>query len=58
MKVVLAFDKFKGSATAQQLNEAAQESLRGLDNISTVCVPIADGGDGTTVVLAASHQGQ
>lgn len=58
MKVVLAFDKFKGSATAQQLNEAAQDSLRGLDDVSTVCVPIADGGDGTTDVLAASLQGQ
>ena len=58
MKVVLAFDKFKGSATAQQLNEAAQESLRGLDCITTAAVPIADGGDGTTTVLASSCQGQ
>ena len=58
MKVVLAFDKFKGSATAQQLNEAAQESLRGLGDITTVCVPVADGGDGTTRVLAANRQGQ
>ena len=58
MKVVLAFDKFKGSATAQQLNEAAQESLRGLDCITTATVPIADGGDGTTTVLASSCQGQ
>lgn len=58
MKVVLAFDKFKGSATAQQLNRAAQESLCGLNDITTVTIPIADGGDGTTAVLAASHQGQ
>ncbi len=58
MKVVLAFDKFKGSATAQQLNEAAQESLRGLDCITTATVPIADGGDGTTTVLASSCHGQ
>lgn len=58
MKVVLAFDKFKGSATAQQLNEAAQESLRGLDCVTTATVPIADGGDGTTTVLASSCQGQ
>jgi glycerate kinase len=58
MKVVLAFDKFKGSATAQQLNDAAQESLRGLDCITTTTVPIADGGDGTTTVLASSCQGQ
>lgn len=58
MKVVLAFDKFKGSATAQQLNEAAQESLRGLDCVTTATAPIADGGDGTTTVLASSCQGQ
>lgn len=58
MKVVLAFDKFKGSATAQQLNEAAQDSLCGFDGIKTVSVPVADGGDGTTRVLAASSKGQ
>jgi glycerate kinase len=58
MKVVLAFDKFKGSATSQQLNEAAQESLCGLDNVLTVCVPVADGGDGTTAVLASALQGR
>lgn len=58
MKVVLAFDKFKGSATAQQLNRAAQESLCGLHDVTTVTIPIADGGDGTTAVLAASRQGQ
>ncbi len=58
MKVVLAFDKFKGSATAGQLNEAAQDSLRGLDDVTTVCVPVADGGDGTTEALAAHLQGQ
>lgn len=58
MKVVLAFDKFKGSATAQQLNEAAQQGLCGLDNVTTVCVPVADGGDGTTAVLAANRKGQ
>lgn len=58
MKVVLAFDKFKGSATAQQLNEAAQDSLCGLDLIKTACVPVADGGDGTTAVLAANRKGQ
>ena len=58
MKVVLAFDKFKGSVTSQQLNEAVQEHLRGLDDVTTVCVPVADGGDGTTAVLAARRCGQ
>ena len=58
MKVVLAFDKFKGSATAQQLNEAAQDCLCGFDGIKTVTVPVADGGDGTTEVLASTCKGQ
>ena len=58
MKVVLAFDKFKGSVTSRQLNEAVQEHLRGLDGVTTVCVPVADGGDGTTEVLAANCKGQ
>ena len=58
MKVVLAFDKFKGSATAQQLNEAAQQSLCGLDHVTATCVPVADGGDGTTAALAATRYGQ
>ena len=58
MKVVLAFDKFKGSATSLELNEAAQESLCGLDDVTTACVPVADGGDGTTAVLASTMPGQ
>lgn len=58
MKVVLAFDKFKGSATAQQLNDAAMQSLCGIVGVTAVSVPIADGGDGTTAVLASNCQGQ
>ena len=58
MKVVLAFDKFKGSATAQQLNDAARQALDHHEGLTAVCVPVADGGDGTTVVLAANRQGQ
>jgi len=57
-RIVLAFDKFKGSATAQQLNEAAQDGLCGLGGVSTISVPVADGGDGTTAVLAANRTGQ
>ena len=58
-KVVLAFDKFKGSATAQQLNQAARQAALGCcDGLDVVCVPVADGGDGTTAVLAANRQGQ
>ena len=58
MKVVLAFDKFKGSATAQQLNDAARQAVENHEGLTVVSVPIADGGDGTTAVLAANMQGQ
>ena len=58
MKVVLAFDKFKGSATAQQLNDAVSGALSTIDGIDVVCVPVADGGDGTTAVLANANHGQ
>lgn len=57
MKVVLAFDKFKGSATSQQLNHAAQQALNGCEGLEVACVPVADGGDGTTAVLASSSRG-
>lgn len=57
MKVVLAFDKFKGSATATQLNAAARDALNDIEGLTVVTVPVADGGDGTTSVLAAAMQG-
>ncbi len=58
MKVVLAFDKFKGSVTSRQLNQAAQQAIGGCEDVTAVCVPVADGGDGTTEGLAATRQGQ
>ena len=58
MKVVLAFDKFKGSVTSRQLNQAVQQAIGGCEDVTAVCVPVADGGDGTTEVLAATRQGQ
>ena len=58
MKVVLAFDKFKGSVTSTQLNEAALQAIDGCEGVTAVCVPVADGGDGTTGVLAATCAGQ
>jgi glycerate kinase len=58
MKVVLAFDKFKGSVTSRQLNQAAQQAIGGCEGVTAICVPVADGGDGTTEVLAATRTGQ
>jgi glycerate kinase len=58
MKIVLAFDKFKGSATSQQLNYAVQQALSDYEGLSVISVPLADGGDGTTAVLASNMQGE
>lgn len=58
MNVLLAFDKFKGSATARQLNKTARQALETREGLSVTCVPVADGGDGTVDVLAASSPGQ
>ena len=59
MKIVVAIDKFKGSATSAQLSRAIESSIKKeLPLCKVVKVPIADGGDGTTTVLASSCQGQ
>lgn len=58
MKVVLAFDKFKGSATASQLNDAARQALDGIQGVTVASFPVADGGDGTTAILANASLGQ
>ena len=58
MKIVLAFDKFKGSATSQQLNNAVQQALSDHEGLSVISVPLADGGDGTTAVLASNKKGE
>ena len=48
MKVVIAIDKFKGSATSEQLAQViGEEILSVCPDAQVVAVPIADGGDGT-----------
>ena len=48
MKIVIAIDKFKGSATAQQLAQCINDAIvRKMPDAITCQVPIADGGDGT-----------
>ena len=58
MKIVLAFDKFKGSASAEQLNNTARQAIEDCRAADIVSVPVADGGDGTTAVLAATRKGE
>lgn len=48
MKIVIAIDKFKGSATSQQLSQAIGEEISRLcPDAQVVAVAVADGGDGT-----------
>lgn len=48
MKVVIAIDKFKGSALSHQLSQViSKEIARLCPSAQVVAVPIADGGDGT-----------
>lgn len=51
--IVLASDSFKGSATSREVESYLEEGLRRvLPDVPVVCVPIADGGEGTLDALA------
>jgi glycerate kinase len=49
MRVLVAPDKFKGSLTAAEVAGHIATGLRRVagDGVTTACVPVADGGDGT-----------
>lgn len=53
--VVLAFDKFRGTATAAQLTEVAARSARGV-GWNPIPVPLADGGEGSLEVLGGPNR--
>lgn len=54
MRVVLAVDKFKGSATADEVAGALAEGWLAQDpDAELVAVPVADGGDGTVAAVVA-----
>jgi len=58
MRIVIAPDSFKESLDAQAVAQAVARGLRRvLPNIETVCVPVADGGEGTTEALVAATAG-
>jgi glycerate kinase len=65
MRVLIAPDKFKGSLSAHQVAEAMARGLRrawaraggGLP-LEIDCVPMADGGEGTTAALVAATGGR
>ena len=53
MRIILAFDSFKGSLTAAEAVAAAQEGVRAaLPGAEIVPLALADGGEGTTQALS------
>lgn len=48
MKIVIASDSYKGSLDSSQVNEAMRKGiLRVFEDAEIICIPIADGGEGT-----------
>lgn len=59
MRLLLAFDKFKGSLSSQQVGEAFAAGWREVRPDDAVeLLAIADGGDGTTAALVAGLGGE
>ncbi len=57
MKIVIAIDKFKGSASSVQLAQYIKDAILSYKaDAKIVVVPIADGGDGTMVALKQLFQ--
>jgi len=54
-RIVIAPDKFKGSLSANEAAEAIERGLRSVPGFvaSVVCIPMADGGEGTVDVFLA-----
>ncbi len=59
MKILLAPDSFKGSASSRELCELMEKALRGkLPDAEIVKLPMADGGEGTVEALVLASRGR
>ncbi|MCC6444611.1 MAG: glycerate kinase [Armatimonadetes bacterium] len=59
MKILIAPDSFKGSLPAPEVARAIERGIRAaLPGAETVCLPLADGGEGTVEALIASTGGR
>ena len=59
MKIVLAFDSFKGNMSAREVCETAAQGIRSvLPDAETVILPMADGGEGTAEAMMAALGGE
>jgi glycerate kinase len=58
MKILIAPDSYKGSLTALEVGEAMKQGLAGRwPDAEIFLVPMADGGEGTTLALAQATRG-
>lgn len=58
MKIVMAFDSFKGSLTSLEAGRAAAAGAREvMPEAETVVIPVADGGEGTTAAVVEALGG-
>lgn len=52
MKVILAIDSFKGCLTSEEVEQTVAQGIQAMfPHGQTLCIPIADGGEGTLKVL-------
>ena len=52
MKIVIAIDSFKGSLSSKDAGKTVEEAIHSLlPERETICIPIADGGEGTLSVI-------
>lgn len=64
MKIIAAFDSYKGCITSQQAAQAAQEGIlqlcreRGSSAPEFIALPIADGGEGMMEAIVISRKGE
>ena len=59
MKVIISPDSFKGTMSAVDAAETIEKGLKQLsETIETVCLPVADGGEGTLDALVAATNGK
>ncbi|MDR0866734.1 MAG: glycerate kinase [Candidatus Symbiothrix sp.] len=57
-KVVIALDSFKGCLSSMEAGKAAEEGIKSVyPNCETVCLPVADGGEGILKALLSSTTG-
>lgn len=59
MKIIISPDSFKGTLSSGEVTSVIKEAIKKVDNkIETICLPIADGGEGTLDALVKATKGK